>query len=373
MIISEINGLSKLLKFQEFFDGKRILLVTGKKSFMDCGAQQKIYSLLENQNITYFSDFETNPKLLDAVTGTAIARANKIEVIIAIGGGSVIDIAKLIKGFYLAENDEVSIAKGLKKVQDPMIPILAIPTTAGSGSEATHFCVVYIGEKKYSVAANCLLPDAVILDASLVLSANKYQKGCNALDSLAQAIESAWASGSTSESREYSYSALNLGWKNLFKFIDTCCDLETAQNMLQASYMAGKAINISKTTAAHAWSYAITTKYGTPHGHAVWLTLPAIFKVHFSAKKMYVHDTRGKNHLIQVMSKLQKILNLDEKVCIETQLKLILKKLDIEPKLEKVGADTKEDRRILSEKLNVERMKNNPMNLDAFKEQIFQL
>ena len=86
MIISEINGLSKLLKFQEFFDGKRILLVTGKKSFMDCGAQQKIYSLLENQNITYFSDFETNPKLLDAVTGTAIARANKIEVIIAIGG-----------------------------------------------------------------------------------------------------------------------------------------------------------------------------------------------------------------------------------------------------------------------------------------------
>ena len=164
--------------------------------------------------------FSINPKLNDAIRGCKIARENNVDFIIAVGGGSVLDIAKLIKALFRACDYELETAIGQDKVIDPEIPIIAIPTTAGSGSEATHFAVVYVGEDKYSLASECLKPDAVILDGSLVTSGNKYLKICNGLDAMAQAIESYWAVGATDESRHYARSALKLGGKyflNIFR------------------------------------------------------------------------------------------------------------------------------------------------------------
>ena len=94
---------------------------------------------------------------------------------------------------------------------------------------------------------------------------------------MAQGIESAWASNSSAESIKYSFDSLELGWDIFINFIQPSCSDKIAQKMIVASNLAGKAINISKTTSAHAWSYAFTSFYDIPHGHAIWLTFLQFF------------------------------------------------------------------------------------------------
>jgi len=372
-MISIFGGLPKLNEYHNLYKHKNILIVSGKSSFIKSGAKKIIDDVLKDENVIIFNDFSNNPKLEDAIRGTEIARANNIQVIIAVGGGSVIDMAKLIKSFYLSPGNEKNISTGNKEVVDPNMPLIAIPTTAGPGSEATHFAVVYIKDKKFSVAASCLLPEAVILDGSLVLSGSKYQKSCNVLDAMAQAIESYWASSSTEDSRIYSLAALNLGWGEIVNFINPNHSPKNAQNMLEAANLAGKAINISKTTAAHAWSYAFTSFYDVPHGHAIWLTLPAIFETHTSVKDVDVTDSRGPKHLKKIMKNLTKIMSLDNNISIKYQLESILNALQVESQMELLGVNTKEKRKIISNLVNIERMSNNPVNLDNYKSKIFRL
>ena len=214
-IISGIGSFSKFDKMKKLYAGKRILLVTGKDSYSACGAESVLTIALKDENVMRFSDFEVNPKIEDAERGVALARDADVDLIIAVGGGSVIDMAKLIKAFYSTPKLSHELAHGQATMSDPNIPLIVAPTTAGSGSEATHFAVVYIGLNKYSVACSLLLPEIVFLDGKLITTGSSYQKACNGLDALAQAIESAWAVGSTNISRAYSFEAVNLCVKYL--------------------------------------------------------------------------------------------------------------------------------------------------------------
>ncbi len=373
MFLSEFGGLSRLKEFSDLYHKKKILLITGKNSFELSGAKKILLNELDKENVIIFNDFSINPKIEDAIRGAELARSKGIDLIIAVGGGSVLDIAKLIKAFFYDKGKEIELLKQSKEVNDPLIPIIAIPTTAGSGSEATHFAVVYIGNEKYSMAAECLLPNAVILDGSLVISGSKYQKTCNALDAMAQAIESAWATQSTNESLKYSLESIELGW-NIFKdFIAPSCKPTVAQKMIEASNLAGKAINISKTTSSHAWSYAFTSFFDIPHGHAIWLTLPAIFKIHYEAKSSIVNDPRGKKHLSSIMNMLFNKLNLQNDRNIDSQLNEFLCEVGVESKMENLGIDNIQKRENVSNQINIERMKNNPVDLELYKSTIFRL
>ena len=293
LIINEIGSFEKFDQFKTLYSGKKILLVTGKTSYSQSGAQAILNHVLKDEMTFRFYDFEVNPKIDDAIRGVNFARENNIELIIAVGGGSAIDMAKLIKAFYASPNDCYELARGKLEMSDPCIPLIAVPTTAGSGSEATHFAVVNIGYDKYSLASQLLLPYIAVLDGNLIDTCSPYQKACNGLDALAQSIESAWAAGSTEQSRGYAFEAVELCAKNLKSVVEGDANLLTLQGMSNAAHRAGKAINISKTTAAHAWSYGITNHHGIPHGHAVWLTLPKIFKMHTTADIEQVGDARG--------------------------------------------------------------------------------
>jgi alcohol dehydrogenase class IV len=363
----ELNGygsLSRLMEFKSLYDRKNILLVTGKQSFETSGAKQICSQLLKSQRVVQFMDFDVNPKIDDAIKGAKLAKENAIEIIISIGGGSVLDTAKLVKAFYLASGNEIAIAKSQDQVLDPSIPIIAVPTTAGSGSEATHFAVVYIGDEKYSLASQCLLADAVVLDGSLVQSGGKYLKTCNALDAMAQAIESFWAVGATEQSRKFALNALELGWKVFPEFISEKCSDETAQQFIEAANQAGKAINISKTTAAHAWSYALTSLKDIPHGHAVWLTLPMIFELH------YQRSNDSNPELAMKMDKLCQVLNLDPISEKSAQLRKYLSVFGVLYDFADLNIGVSE-RSFLSRSVNMERMKNNPVSF--FDEEISQI
>lgn len=364
-IISGIGSFESFGKLKNLYSGKSILLVTGQASFRSCGAEKVLNFILKNEKVEKFSDFSVNPKLEDAERGVAIAIEANTEVIIAVGGGSVIDMAKLIKALYSTPNLAIKIAKGEVSMTNPEIPLIVAPTTAGSGSESTHFAVVYIGADKYSLASTLLLPETVILDGKLIASGSSYQKACNGLDALSQAIESAWAVGSTETSRQLSFKAVTLCVKYLKNVVDGANDESSLQGMLDAANLAGQAINTSKTTAAHAWSYGITSQYGLPHGHAVWLTLPAIFQIHANIIPAKVTDARGAEHLSDVISNLMNLLSISSSKQAASTLKDYLTSININIDMVKFGLDTTIKRKQLSQNVNMQRMGNNPVQFST--------
>ena len=276
-----IESLSEDLKS---LNVNKVFLVTGKKSYTDSGAQDIIESLSDNFEFIRFENFEDNPNIDDVEKGVKYFKKNNCDCILAIGGGSAIDMAKLIK--FFAPKTKPFIGKFNKKLEpDHNISLVAIPTTAGTGSEATQFAVLYVGFDKYSISDVQLLPNYVAIISKLLISQTKYQKAVSGLDAFSQAIESFWSINSTVESREYSLQALKLIIPNLPKVVNKKFETDTYKNMALGAYFAGKAINIAKTTAPHAFSYYLTKRCKIPHGHAVAIFLPSFINYNFYFKK----------------------------------------------------------------------------------------
>lgn len=263
------EAINSWLKDVQKMHPKRCFVVRGHYSFEACGGRAIIEQLqqITDCDITEFEDFSVNPKYEEAKVGLDRLLHSQADLIVAIGGGSVLDMAKLIR--HLAAE------------QGHMIPLHAFPTTAGTGAEATHFAVAYIEGKKQSIAADDVLPDVAVVYPPFTYSNSIYQTACAGFDAVAQAIESFWAKGATEESRQYSVRALALLWKQLPQLIKAPTD-ELRDQVAEGAYYAGKAINISTTTAPHAFSYAFTSHYNYPHGHAVALTFPFFMKLNGS-------------------------------------------------------------------------------------------
>jgi alcohol dehydrogenase class IV len=325
-----------------------IFLVKGKQSFIKSGIQKSFKTIYERYNIIEFSEFGVNPKIEEARKGYDIFKKSDATLIIAAGGGSVIDMAKLIK--YLI-------------IQDSSIPpptIIAIPTTAGTGSEATHFAVVYIDEIKYSYANEQMLPDIAIVDADLLKGQSNYQMAVSGIDAFAQGIESYWSIQSTEESMIYSEKAIRLMWKNLRNAIDG--DKEALKNIAEGSNWAGKAINIAKTTAPHALSYGFTSKFGLPHGHAVALFLPFFFNYHWNTQPELCSENRGVDFIKDKIQRIERMLYHNNSNSYK-DIALFINSCGLETDLNKLGI-TKEKFISVLELVNIERLRNNPVRVD---------
>ncbi|MBK7820141.1 MAG: iron-containing alcohol dehydrogenase [Tessaracoccus sp.] len=249
-------------------------LVVGGRSFQSSPVKQ----LLDDAGVGYslFSGYSPNPKLPEVLAGLAEFRGQGCDAIVAVGGGSAMDVAKCIK--LLAATDSVEFPGfGAPLVRN--IPQIAIPTTAGTGSESTHFAVVYIEGEKHSIAHDALLPDYVILEPELLRSLPDYHKKASLLDALAQCVESTWAKDATPQSKGYARRGLQLILDNFFPYFHKGIDFDvevTRRIQLAANY-SGRAINLTKTTAPHAMSYGLTSHYGLAHGHAAALSLRAVW------------------------------------------------------------------------------------------------
>ena len=238
----------------------RVFIVHGKGSYIACGAADVMKAVCKDLQVTEFTDFSVNPKDEEAQNGVQLLLQTKPDVIIAIGGGSVMDTAKLIR-HYVAE-------------QGVNVPLWAVPTTAGTGAEATHFAVVYKNGVKHSIEADDILPDVAILYPPFTYGNNTHLTACTGFDALAQAIEAFWNPNATGESDVYALRAILYIHKMLPKCLENLSDTRLRDDLLYGAYWAGRAINITKTTAPHAFSYAFTTHCGYPHGHAVAITFP---------------------------------------------------------------------------------------------------
>ncbi|MFI3173701.1 MAG: phosphonoacetaldehyde reductase [Bacillota bacterium] len=317
----------KFAEFQEFLQGLPIEMVT-------------------------FSDFSSNPATTEVEKGIALFQKENCEGILAVGGGSAIDVAKGILCFH-----------HLKPPYDFMKPdpqngtyFIALPTTSGSGSESTPFSVLYKNKEKISLHHELSLPDCVILEPRFLVSLPLYQKKCTMLDALCQSIESYWSVYATAESRELAKKGIRGVLQYEKRYLNN--EMTGLEGMMIASNFSGQAIAITKTTAPHAMGYGLTTTFGLPHGHSVSLGLAEVWG--------YMIEHIADDTVERKTTDLQKVLDeLEELLVFPNGKKGLLgfRSFLAELEIEKPIFTTEAEFLKICNSVNVDRLANHPMSL----------
>ncbi len=353
MIITPENDYKELDDWLK--DKKTIFLVCGNSIDKLKGISSKLKQI--SLPIVRFSEFNPNPLYDSVVKGVKLFREEKCDCIIAVGGGSAIDVAKCIK---LYSNQSSSGEKGewLSDKTNPVeVPFLVVPTTAGTGSEVTRFAVIYYEGKKQSVTDESIIPNVVLLDPKTLQSLPLYQKKVTMCDAFCHAIESYWSINSTEESKEYSSIAIKAILENVDGYLsnnDKC-----NKEMMYASLMAGRAINISQTTAGHAMCYKITSLFGVAHGHAAILCDRVLFSWMVENSDKCV-DPRGKDYFKKTLNDLGKQMGLGDAQEGADFIQSFFENIELDiPK-----ADSKQFEE-LKQSVDPIRLKNHPVKMDV--------
>lgn len=352
------NGISHLREALE--DVTKVFLVCDS-SFPFLNIKEDI----ENMGVPHvmFSDFTPNPLYEQVCKGIDLFQITKCDSIVAVGGGSAIDVAKCIKLAVLAEDGKAAIIPPLVSKRIPIdgehIPFIAIPTTAGTGSESTHNAVMYFEGAKQTVTNDGVLPDYAILEPSVLKTLPQYQKKCTMMDALCQGIESWWSVNSTEESYEYSRKAIELIMANWRKYIFENDDEAAVQIMIAANY-GGRAINITATTAAHAMSYKITSLYKLPHGHAVAVGLPVIWEYMLRNLTKCI-DVRGSEYLTGIFYEIANAMDCESPEEAIAEFRNMMKEMELQ---NPVSENREEELIVLSTSVNPVRLKNNPIRIN---------
>ena len=322
---------------------KKAYVVHGHHSYFDCGAAAFMEELQQQTHCDYhnFYAFSNNPKIEEVQIGVKDIQTYRPDIIIAIGGGSVIDMAKLIR--YYAQLP---------------VELIAIPTTAGTGAESTHFAVCYVEGVKESIVT--ILPNQVVLMPEFTTNNSQYLTACTGFDAFAQAIEAYWNIHATEESDSYAKEALMLLYRCLAQFATNpqpCMnDKNWRGEMMMGANLAGQAINIAKTTAPHAMSYKLTSEYDYPHGHAVALTFPYFAKLNMECNaanyvgvnyRRYCNKMRWLKHMIG-----------DPRQDLEEYFRTFIIRLGLG-----IKQDKPIDVELVAKSINLERAANNPHRL----------
>ena len=356
-----INGIANLPDILKEVGCKKLFLVIDS-SYPFLNIKDAIEALPVEEKVK-FSDFTPNPLYEQVCNGIELLKSSHCDTILAVGGGSAIDVAKCIKLAVLAEEGNAAIIPPLVSTRvacdGAKLPFIAIPTTAGTGSESTHNAVVYYEEAKQTVTNDGVLPDYAVLEPSVLKTLPLYQKKCTMMDALCQGIESWWSVNSTEESYEYSRKTIELIMANWRKYIFENDDDAAAQIMLAANY-GGRAINITQTTAAHAFSYKITSLYKLPHGHAVAVGLPVIWKYMLRNMDKCI-DIRGQEYLKDIFSQIAQAMGCETPFEAIALFRQMMVDMDLK---NPVSGDREKELKVLATSVNPIRLKNNPIKLN---------
>jgi alcohol dehydrogenase class IV len=384
---------------------KQILLVTGKASYAISGAEDAIATVLSAYRHVRFSDFGSNLQLSEVLNGVSVFNQHDCDLVVGIGGGSVIDMAKAAAllgpqpgnltydtGLHFLAGVPPSVASA---------PTIIIPTTAGTGSESTHFSVIYVEHTKHSLTHESMLPSIAILDPDLTDSMPPDITACTGLDALCQAVESFWSVQSTETSRDLSRQAIKICVANLVLAVNrptvsvnlptVSVNLPTVSvtqppasvtqppasvnrppvavtqpmasvrdRMVQAANLSGQAIALARTTAAHAASYPLSARYGIPHGHAVALFLPFMFYHNCVARDDLITDSRGAAFVSERMNELLELMPVDSPRAARDWLINLIATVGLETRLSQLGVKASAISMLAEECCASDRARNNP-------------
>jgi|TARA_B110000977_G_C11020203_1_gene470971 alcohol dehydrogenase class IV len=355
-----INTTQDIKKFIDDTSFKKIFVLCGKKSFVTSGAEIFFKELLNNKETKLFYKSSELPVLEELIKIINKIKSFKPDLILAIGGGAVIDYAKIANVVDIRDDLADLIVNYSYPFKKKYTKLAVIPTTAGSGAEVTSNAVIYVNGIKHSFESELLLPDNFFLIPEFLMSAPNKIKASAGFDAIAQAIESLVSKKSNDQSVEYASKSLRVSVNSYIPFLNDP-NLKNATEMSIASNLAGKAISISKTTAPHAASYPFTSLFNISHGHAVGLFFESFFKFNYDnlERSETSFDLRKRFDLI---FNLFSVKNIDD---FNSKITLLKKQAELEDNLGILNINIKQSSDKIIKGINLLRLGNNPVKING--------
>jgi alcohol dehydrogenase class IV len=280
-IICEPGSLNKLGDITKQQIGSNVMLVTDP-GLIKLGLIKNATDSLDKAGVTYtiFSDVVADPPAHIVEEACQNARDAKIDGVIGLGGGSSMDVAKLV-ALLVGGNEKLDDIYGVNMVKGKRLPLIQIPTTAGTGSEVTPISIITVGEtEKKGVVAPQLLPDIALLDAELTLGLPGKITAATGIDAMVHAIEAYTSTSANNNviSRALACEALRLLGSNIKTVVAEPSNIKARSDMLLGSALAGQAFANSPVAAVHALAYPLGGVFHIPHGHSNALILPHVLK-----------------------------------------------------------------------------------------------
>lgn len=289
--LEAVENLAQRLKDTKF------LLITSQ-GFSKRGLSAQIQNVLAKQLVGIVDEIAPNPQIkhLQSIK----AKLCDFDAIIALGGGSVIDSAKFLSVDSVFENDNFKIKSQPKK-------LFAFATTSGTSSELTHWATVWDNDAfvKHSLSDEILYPKEAFYDANLTLSLPRQTTIYTALDALSHSFESIWNNNANPISTHYALMAIEIILRDLVELSQNLHSLQLRSNLILASIYAGLAFSNTQTALAHALSYPLTMRFGTPHGLACSFSLPLLLECLPRKSHAFALLSPFKPQLLQIFDKLE--------------------------------------------------------------------
>tara|TARA_B100001540_G_scaffold205447_1_gene180941 strand:+ start:57 stop:1154 length:1098 start_codon:yes stop_codon:yes gene_type:complete len=354
-----ISSSEDILKYINDKSFKKIFVLCGKKSFVNSGAENLLKNI-SNKEIKLFYKKSEIPILEELIEIIKDIKNFKPDLFLAIGGGAVIDYAKIANVVDIRPDLAELIVNYIYPFKKKYTKLAVIPTTAGSGAEVTSNAVIYVDGIKHSFESELLIPDHFFLIPEFLISAPNKIKASSGFDAIAQALESLVSRKSNDKSVEYASKSLRVSVNSFISFINEP-NMKNATEMSIASNLAGKAISISKTTAPHAASYPFTSLFNISHGHAVSLFFEKFFKFNYENidKSETSFDLKKRFDLIFNLFDVQDINGFNSKIS------LIKKSANLEDDLTKFNIDIIKSSEVVLKGINLLRLGNNPVKIDG--------
>jgi alcohol dehydrogenase class IV len=318
-------------------DGVTKITIFTDKGILKFGLLDEVISIIEKNHIEYeiLSDIPTEPSYTEAQEVVEQFKALNSDFIIGVGGGSVMDIAKLAS---VLSTDDYTVKDLLDNplLAKKQVTSLMIPTTAGTGSEATPNSIVGVPEKnlKVGIVNGELIADHVILESNMIKNLPKPIAAATGIDALAHAIECFTSKKANPISDTFALEALDLILNNIIEACTNPDALEAKSNMLLGSFYAGVAITSSGTTAVHALSYPLGGKYHIAHGVSNAILLTPVMKFNEPVikdllAKAYDRVVKGTNEELTVNEKSKYIIDLLENIVKTLEIPTSLKAFNV--------------------------------------------
>ena len=309
--------LAKLIKKKE------VLIVCSKRAKKEIIIDEKL-NFIKNNKVFWVDDVLPNPTLDYLEKKNKFFKKRKFDYIVAIGGGSVIDSAKVLALLFsfLKKNTVKNIITNISKLKiNNLCKLVALPTTSGTGSEVTPYATIWDkkNKKKLSINHKNLLPSVAIVDPTLTFNLPKEVTINTSLDSLNQAFESIWNKNADNGTLIYAFKSIKLSLSALAKINNIINDKKSRLELAKASLYAGICISQTKTSICHSISYPLTANFGIPHGLACAFTMSAIMN--------YINRRN-----INFFDKLANKLNVNSGKILEIKIKKLFNDLQIREK-----------------------------------------
>ncbi|HWY75575.1 MAG TPA: iron-containing alcohol dehydrogenase [Verrucomicrobiae bacterium] len=279
-LVFGVNSVERVGELARSIGARKVLLVTDP-GILAAGHADRVQQLLADVGlgVTMFDRARENPTTHDVDDCLAVAKSEGIDTIIGLGGGSSMDTAKGCN-FLLSNGGRMQDYWGLGKASKPMLPMIAIPTTAGTGSECQSFALIADERSHQKMACGDpkALPRIAILDPALTVSQPRRVAACTGIDAIAHAVETAVTRKRTALSGMFSREAFKLAVDSFPRVMRNPSDLDARGRMLLGAALAGTAIENSMLGAAHSAANPLTAHHGVAHGQAVGLMLPAVVR-----------------------------------------------------------------------------------------------